>query len=251
MVVTGAGAQPSWFDWLDLAVTTGVTGLAAAVPAWIAIALWRADRRLSRKERQLVASREFTHLLASGDRVLLRFRDFGYFANALGPGAAGLLGLIWRYMDWDSEQEPGLGQAVPLAGSFPGGPDLRIDLAVDVANAIDRWNGDPAYRADLTEVYLANGEIFPAAEDNRIISPATRRAAESEVLRHADEYREWLAGTRLAPLRVRRRRLLWRLGIRPDPDEPLNPLAKDTYIADADVLAVDAWLRERTTAELD
>ncbi|MDT0164468.1 hypothetical protein Q9R32_02725 [Actinotalea sp. AC32] len=250
MVTAGAGADPSWFDWLNLAVTTGVTAVAAAVPAWIAIALWRADRRLSRKERRAAAIREFTHLLAAGDRVLLQFRDLGYFANVMGPGASGLLRLIWRYMDWDSDEERELGPA-PTAPITPVAPDLRIDLSVDVTHAIGRWNADPAYRADLTEVYLANGEVFPAAEDNRIISPSTRRAAEDAILRDADEYREWLAGTRLAPGRIRRRRLLGRLGIRPQADEPLNPLALDTYIEDEDVLAGDAWLRERTTAELD
>ncbi|MGW9630234.1 hypothetical protein ACWGST_05985 [Agromyces sp. NPDC055520] len=76
---------------------------------------------------------------------------------------------------------------------------------------ISRWMRDPAFRSDLTEVALVNGEVFIAEEDNRIISPSTRRAAEDEILSDPREYREWLAGTRLAPSRIRWHRLRDRL----------------------------------------
>lgn len=251
MVEVVAAADPDWFDWLNLAVTTGFTAIAAAVPAWIAIALWRADRRTAAKERRAAAIREFTYLLAAGDRVLLRFRDFGFFASVIGPGADGLLGLIWRYMEWDADYERDAKPSEPGALARPVALDLRIDLSVEVTDVIERWSADPSYRADLTEVYLANGEVFPEAEDNRIISPTSRRGAEDAILRRADEFREPLAGTRLAPGRIRRRRLVERVGIVRKPVEPLNQLARDTHIEDEDLLADDEWLRERTTAELD
>ena len=34
-------------------------------------------------------------------------------------------------------------------------------LSVDVIDAICRWYLDPAYRADLTEVWPANGHVLP------------------------------------------------------------------------------------------
>ena len=93
---------PNWFDWLSLAVTV----LAAVAPAWLAIALWRSDRRDSIRERRAAATREFTTLLSEGDRVLLRFRDFGYFAEAMGPGSGALMSLIHRHLEWDGDEPP-------------------------------------------------------------------------------------------------------------------------------------------------
>jgi len=117
-----------------------------------------------------------------------------------------------------------------------------------VNNDIARWMVDPAYRADLTEVFLANESVLPVAEDNRIISPTSRRAVEDEILRSPRIYREWLAGTRLAPRAFRRRRLLSRLLARRRVAalEPLNPLATRVYL-EAEEVSGDPWLRARTT----
>ncbi|GIG29243.1 hypothetical protein [Cellulomonas marina] len=243
-----ATAGPDWFDWLTLVVTV----LAAVVPAWLAIALWRSDRRAGIRERRSAAIREFTHLLATGDPVLVRFRDMSHFAAAMGPGSAALLDMIWRFIEWDHDDIRSLEVHPRRRGieSPPPTVEPRIDLSVDVNDAISRWNQDPQYRADLTEVYLANGHVFPAEEDNRIISPATRRAAEREVLKDARAYREWLAGTRLSPRRVRLRRLFgWLRFWAGAPAEPLNPLATKDFLEEDD-LADDAWLRARTTAPL-
>lgn len=238
---------PDWFDWLTLVVAT----LAAVVPAGLAIALWRSDRKASTRERQEAATREFTHLLATGDRVLVRFRDFGYFADAMGPGAIALLNLIDRYMEWDSEDEREMERDADSGGSMSAkAHEPRLDLSVDVNNAIARWNADSGYRADLTEIYLANESVFPEAEDNRIISPTTRRAAEDEILRNFRRYDAWLAGTRLAPSQIRWRRLLDRLSIRRRPlAEPLNSLAANDYLEEEE-LSGDEWLRARTRATL-
>ena len=232
-----ARMHPDWFDWLTLVGTV----LAAVVPSWLAIALWRSDRKESIRHRRDVAIREFTQLLATGDPVLVRFRDFNHFADAMGPGADALLALTYRYMEWDGDDER---DDAPQHEREP-----RIDLSVDVTEAIRRWNADPMYRANLTEVWLANGSLFPEPEDNRIISPTTRRAAEDEIFRKP-AYRPWLIGTRLAPSRIRWSRLLARLTIRqPALVEPLNPLATQTYLEE-DELAGDEWLRQRTTAVL-
>ncbi|WP_194421208.1 hypothetical protein [Microbacterium abyssi] len=237
--------HPDWFDWLSLAVTV----LAAVVPAWLAIALWRSDRQSSIRERRSAATREFTHLLATGDPVLVRFRDLGYFAETMGRGSSPLLQLIHRYMEWDRDEEREEERQVK-GGEIQKSREPRLDLSVDANTAILRWNRDADYRADLTEVVLANGEIFPAEEDNRIISPTTRRAAEDEILSDPREYREWLAGTRLAPGRIRRRRLLERLRFWPTGTvvltEPLNPAATKDYL-DNDEIDGDEWLRERST----
>lgn len=224
-----------WFDWLSLAITV----TAAAVPAWIAITLWRSDRRIATDARREAAIREFTHLLANGDRVLVLFRDFGYFTQTMGPGAEGLFKLISRYMEWDRGDE-----------EREGADPVRIDLSVDVSHAIHRWNADPEYRADLTEVSIANNDMFLVPEDNRIISPATRRRAENEVLERRAMYAEWLRGTRLSPTRIRWRRIwesVWRW--KKPLDEPLNPLAELTYLEDDDLEPHDLWMRERSTAE--
>jgi hypothetical protein len=229
--------RPDWFDWLSLVITA----LAAVVPAWLAIALWRLDRRESLRDRRDAATGEFTHLLAVGDPVLVRFRDFSHFANVMGRGATGLLALISRYLEWDTDDE----SDAPEASREP-----RIDLSVDVTDAIRRWNDDAAYRADLTEVVLANGLVFPEPEDNRIISPSTRRSAEEVILRDP-AFRAWLAGTRLSPVRIRWQRVRARLAFwKQAVDEPLNPLATNTYL-EGDEVAGDEWLRARTTAELD
>ncbi|MFF1530928.1 hypothetical protein [Cellulomonas sp. NPDC058312] len=240
-MTTVAGVdQTSWFDWLTLVVTV----LAAAVPAWIAIGLWRADRAESARERRSSATREFTHLLAIGDRVLLRFRDVSYFADAMGPGAQALLLLVYRYMDWDFEEEND-GEPVTTTG------EPRLDLSIEVSHTIARWNSDPAFRADLTEVALANGEVFPAAEDNRIISPTTRRRAQDQILRDARSFRPWLAGTRMSPARIRWGRLVNTMTFwRTTPEDPSNPLAARTYLEENDI-AGDPWLRARTTADLE
>lgn len=244
-----ATAGPDWFDWLTLVVTV----LAAVVPAWLAIALWRSDRRAGIRERRAAAVREFTHLLATGDPVLVMFRDFNHFAAEMGQGASPLLDLIWCFMEWDRDdvrslKESSGGQRIDSLHTPT--PEPRIDLSVQVSHAISRWIQDPQYRADLTEVYLANGHVFPAEEDNRIISPTTRRAAESGVLKEARAYREWLAGTRLSPGRVRLRRLFgWLRFWAGAPPEPLNPLATETFLEEDDLLD-DAWLRARTTAPL-
>lgn len=141
--------HPDWFDWLSLVVTV----LASLVPAWLAIALWRSDRNASIRDRREAASKEFTHLLAVGDPALVRFRDFDRFADAMGSGSAGLLALINQYMEWDSDDEP---------SDTPHHPrNMRIDLSVDVTEAIRRWTMDAAYRADLTEVAIANRQVFP------------------------------------------------------------------------------------------
>ncbi|NPC42941.1 hypothetical protein [Nocardioides sp. zg-1230] len=228
--------HPDWFDWLNLVVTV----LASLVPASLAIALWRSDRNESIRGRRDAATREFVHLLAVGDPVLVRFRDFTHFADVMGRGAIGLLLLISRYMEWDRDYEE------PDESGRPREP--RIDLSVDVTDAIRRWNMDPAYRADLTEAALANGEVYPEPEDNRIISPSTRRAAEDKILKDP-AYRVWLAGTRLAPARIRWRRMRDRLARRKhSPNEPLNPLATKTYLEDEEI-GGDHWLRERTTAD--
>ncbi|NTW39594.1 MAG: hypothetical protein HGA44_06835 [Cellulomonadaceae bacterium] len=246
MLTAGAATPPDWFDWLTLIVTA----LAAVVPAWLAIALWRSDRRSSIDARRDAAAREFTHLLATGDRVLVRFRDFDYFASAMGPGAAGLLDLIWRLMESDADSERAWERHVASGPSEePGVREPRLDLSVDVSDIIARWRREPDYRADLTEVYLANGTTYPAEEDNRIISPGTRREAEDAVLREAHLYGEWLAGTRLAPARIRRRRALAWLGFNKTPSEPLNPLAQQTWLEEDDLPPGDAWLRDRSTAE--
>ena len=220
--------------------------LAAVAPAWLAIALWRSDRRDSIRERRAAATREFTTLLSEGDRVLLRFRDFGYFAEAMGPGSGALMSLIHRHLEWDGDEEREDEQRAKAA-NVPWQREPRLDLSVEVSAAISRWMHDPAFRADLTEVVLANGEVFIAEEDNRIISPSTRREAEDEILRDPREYREWLAGTRLAPDRIRarrrRERVRWRVSV---PDEPLNPLATKDYLGN-DEIDGDDWLRERTT----
>lgn len=237
--------QPGWFDWLTLAVTA----IAAVVPAWIAIGLWRLDRKTSTRQRRAAAIREFTHLLATGDPVLVRFRDSSHFAATMGPGASALMALIDRYADWDFDAQRELeGQSNRRTGVVP---EPRIDLSVDVNNDIARWTADPAYRAGLTEIFLANGSVFPAAEDNRIISPTTRRNAEDAILQSPRTYREWLAGTRLAPSRIRRRRVLTRFSFRRAAfAEPLNPLATNVYLEAEDV-ADDKWLRARTTATLE
>ncbi len=160
----------------------------------------------------------------------------------MGPGSAALLGLINQYLEWDRDDEMNAAPQLPR--------EPRIDLSVDVTDAIRRWNLDPRYRADLTEVWLANGCVFPEPEDNRIISPTTRRAAEDEILGDR-AYRPWLTGTRLARGRIRWRRLRGRLPIRQGPvDEPLNPLATQTYLEEED-LSGDEWLRARTTAVLE
>ena len=248
MLTAGAEAHPDWFDWLTLIVTA----LAAVVPAWLAIALWRSDRRASTDARRDAATREFTHLLATGDPVLVRFRDYNHFASAMGPGAAGLLNLIWGLMESDAEDERSWEQHVASGTSpEPVVREPRLDLSVDVGDTIARWRRDPSYRADLTEVYLANGTTFPAEEDNRIVSPGTRRGAEDAVLREARLYGEWLAGTRLAPAQIRRRRALAWLGFSKTPSEPLNPLAQQTWLEEDDLPPGDAWLRARTTAEFD
>lgn len=238
MLNLAAEAHPDWFDWLSLVVTV----LAAVVPAWLAIALWRSDRKASIQARREVATREFTHLLAIGDRVLIRYRDFGYFADAMGQGSAALLALINRYLEWDLDEE--------LRAERDSSVTLkpRLDLSVDVDSVIARWNKDPDFRADLTEVLLANECIFPAPEDNRIISPTTRRAAEDEILNDRRKYHEWLTGTRLAPGRIRWRRLSNRLRVRQGSlADPLNPLATKDYLEEEE-LAGDEWLRGRTTA---
>lgn len=233
-----ASMRPDWFDWLSLVITA----LAAVVPAWLAIALWRLDRRESIRDRREAATREFTHLLAVGDPVLVRFRDFSHFANVMGRGSAGLLALISRYLEWDSDDEP--------ADSPASSREPRIDLSVYVTDAIHRWNDDAAYRADLTEVVLANGHVFPEPEDNRIISPSTRRNAEDVILSDP-AFRVWLVGTRLSPVRIRWRRVCARLTFwKESLGEPLNPLATNTYL-EGDEVAGDEWLRARTTAELD
>ncbi|GAA5194641.1 hypothetical protein GCM10023346_22630 [Arthrobacter gyeryongensis] len=238
MLALAADVHPDWFDWLTLVVTV----LAALVPALLAISLWRSDRKASVQARRESATREFTQLLATGDRVLVRFRDFGHFADAMGPGAAALLALVNQFMEWDHEDELRLGGA---SGVLPG---PRHDLSVDVNDVVARWNADPGYRADLTEVLLANECVFPVPEDNRIISPTTRRSAEDRILDDPRRYREWLACTRLAPRRIRWRRLSdWLRVRRRSLAEPLNPLAMRSYLEEED-LAGDAWLRARTTA---
>jgi hypothetical protein len=248
MLTAGAAARPDWFDWLTLIVTA----LAAVAPAWLAIALWRSDRRASIDARRDAATREFTHLLATGDPVLVRFRDYNHFASTMGPGAAGLLNLIWGLMASDAEDEREWERHVASGtSSDPIVREPRLDLSVDVSAIIAQWRRDPSYRADLTEVYLANGTTFPAEEDNRIVSPGTRREAEDAVLRKAHLYGEWLAGTRLAPARIRRRRALAWIGFGTTPTEPLNPLAQRTWLEEEDLPAGDMWLRERTTAEFD
>lgn len=126
----------------------------------------------------------------------------------------------------------------------------RIDLSVDVTEVIRRWQLEPTYRADLTEAWLANGYLYPSPEDNRIISPTTRRAAEDEILRDP-VYRDWLTGTRLAPRRIRWRRLRARLLILGQPPaKPLNRLATQTYL-EAEEVSGDEWLRARTTAVVE
>lgn len=230
--------DPNWFDWLTL----GVTALTAVAPAWLAIALWRSDRKESISTRRDAATREFTQLLATGDGALVRFRDFRHFADAMGPGCAALLGLIDQYMEWDRDDQ--------TYGAPDDSREPRIDLSVDVSDAIRRWNLDPAYRADLTEVWLANGHLFPEPEDNRIISPTTRHSAEDEILSDRT-YGPWLKGTRLERNRIRWRRWLDRLPLRRAAvDEPLNPLATQTYLEEEDVSG-DEWLRHRTTAALE
>lgn len=230
--------RPDWFDWLTLTVTV----LAGVVPAWLAIALWRLDRRESGRDRRETATREFTQLLAVGDPVLVRFRDFNHFADAMGRGSIGLLALIYQYMEWDRDDEH--------ADTTGHRREPRIDLSVDVTEAIRRWNHDGAYRADLTEVALANGRAFPESEDNRIISPSSRREAETKILSDP-AFRAWLRGTRLSPPRIRWRRVCARLDFRKrSVAEPLNPLATNTYLED-DEVAGDDWLRARTTAVLD
>lgn len=238
MLALAADMHPDWFDWLTLAVTA----LAAVVPALLAIVLWRSDRNASALARRESATREFTQLLATGDPVLVRFRDFGHFADAMGPGADAILALVNQYMEWNHENE------LFLEGAGDRSQRPRYDLSVDVSEEVARWNASSGYRADLTEVLFANGTVFPAPEDNRIISPTSRRAAEDKILANPRTYRKWLAGTRLAPGRIRWRRLLDRLHIRRMPlSEPLNPLATMTYLEDED-LAGDEWLRARTTA---
>lgn len=240
MLALAADVHPDWFDGLTLVVTV----LAAVVPALLAIALWRVDRKAAVQARRESATREFTQLLATGDRVLVRFRDFGHFADAMGPGADALLALVNQFMEWDHEDELRRGSAVGVP------PRPRHDLAVDVDDVVARWNADPGCRADLTEILLANGCVFPLPEDNRIISPTTRRSAEDRISDDPRRYREWLAGTRLAPRRIRWRRLWDRLRVRRRPlAEPLNPLAMLSYLEEED-LAGDAWLRARTTAPL-
>src|SRR4051794_35844443 len=114
-MLTQATARPDWFDWLTLAVTA----LAAVVPAWLAIALWRSDRRAQMRERREAAIREFTHLLATGDPVLVLFRDYNHFAAAMGRGAAALLALIWQYMEWDRDEIRSLEEYVKDQGIDP------------------------------------------------------------------------------------------------------------------------------------
>lgn len=193
--------------------------------------------------------REFTTLLSEGDRVLVRFRDFGYFAEAMGPGSGALLSLVHRHLEWDGDDEREDEQRAQTANE-PWNRELRLDLSVEVSAAISRWMRDPVFRADLTEVALANGEVFIAGEDNRIISSSTRRAAEDEILRAPRDYREWLAGTRLAPNRIRSRRLRERFRGRRSRavalGEPLNSLATKDYL-DNDEIDGDEWLSERTT----
>jgi len=116
----------------------------------------------------------------------------------MGPGSAALLALINRYLEWDE------GDRLQEGSQPPGEP--RVDLSVDTTQAIRRWNLEPAYRADLTEAWLANGYVYPEPEDNRIVSPTTGRAAEDQVLRDR-AYRSWLAGSRLAPSQIRWRRV--------------------------------------------
>jgi hypothetical protein len=231
--------RPDWFDWLTLVITA----LAAVVPAWLAIALWRSDRKEAMRARRDACIREFTQLLATGDRILLRFRDFSHFADGMGPGSVALLALINQYLEWAGDEERD-------EDELQHSREPRIDLSIDVTEAIRRWNQDAAYRADLTELWLANECLFPEPEDNRIISPTTRRAAEDEILRNPG-YRTWLAGTRLAPARIRLRRLRGRLPVfSEEPIEPLNPLATKIYLEVED-LAGDEWLRARTTATLE
>lgn len=157
--------------------------------------------------------------------------------------------LIHRYLEWDGEEEREEEQRTKSPG-VPRSREPRLDLSVDVNAAIWRWTGDAAYRADLTEVVLANREVFPAEEDNRIISPTTRRAAEDGILSDPSEYREWLARTRLAPARIRSRRLRERLTFgrwrSVASTEPLNPLATKDYLS-VDEIDGDEWLRERST----
>lgn len=103
MFALAVDLHPDWFDWLTLVVT---------VLAAVCLHFWRlpSGGRTGRPRSWRAANpppAEFTQLLATGDRVLVRFRDFGHFADAMGPGATALLALVNQFMEWDHEIHTG------------------------------------------------------------------------------------------------------------------------------------------------
>lgn len=220
---------PSWFEWLSLLATV----VAAAAPALLAITLFGIERRDRIAAERAIAARIFTSRLERLDAVGLVYtqsRYVGEFYLAMGDGTRPLMDLISQLVDLASD----------------GAIDRQIDLSIDVADLISRWQTEGEWRADLIEVYLANGDVALVAEDNLIVTPSSRKVAEHLLLKDRS-FREWLRGTRLSRTRTRLRRVwrslrTWEL----PPKEPLNAFATRSYLigGEQDRL-LDTWLSAR------
>lgn len=217
--------EPGWFDWLSLSI--GI--VAAAVPAAIALALWQNERRERKRDLRAAAGLAFTAKLERLDEVGLVFARAKYlseYAVVMGAGARPLIQMIDTTLEWTYD------------GTF----DKEIDAAVDISELIRQWTYSPDHRANLIEIYLSNGNVALADEDNLLISPISRQRAEREILA-IPEYSEWLHRTRLSRTLIRSRRMwswfrIWKKSL----PKVLNPFATRDWLMDGEEAIGDSWL---------
>lgn len=162
---------------------------AIVVPVWITIRLWKKDKARADFREQDRASREFIRQLddLSGDKfAIVKFSALPEMLDAFN-GAVPLGVLV------DAEIEAGKSTVD------------NIDLQIDVRMMIQSWRTDYEYRADSAEVFYARRAINLAAEDNPILTSDEIVDAENFILMDP-RIHQWLQGTRLSVLQIRKRR---------------------------------------------
>lgn len=177
-----------------------VTTLALVIPVSLTIYLWRRDQRRSVEQEQERAAQEFTSRLAGADENAMTLIRLGHIGNLLVayPGALAMASLIDAYIEH---------------ADLP----ATVDLPIDVAMLLRTWRGNKEYRVDSTEIFYARSSVALACEDNPPLSAQEIETAERMILED-DRCHKWLRRSRLAPWRIRLRRvsrwLMRKIGMR-------------------------------------